>query len=116
MTVSAELLIYLTDSLAQLGAVRCRRIFGGAGLFLDGLMFAIVADGRLWLKTDGSARGDFLARGLPAFTYRRGGREVALGYHLAPEETLDAPEELLRWCRGAHAAALRSAGKAHARH
>jgi DNA transformation protein len=111
MAAPANFLAYLTDALGQLGAVECRRIYGGMGLFLDGLMFAIVAGGRLWLKTDGEARAAFIARGLPAFTYRRGEREVSLGYHQAPGETLESPEALLHWCRGAHAAALRSAGK-----
>lgn len=109
MAASREYVAYLLETLAPLGRVRARRMFSGAGLFLDGLMFALVIDDQLWLKTDGRNRGDFTARDLPPFTYQRQGRTVALSYCRAPDETLDSAPELLAWARSAFAAALRSA-------
>ncbi|MDE2585460.1 MAG: TfoX/Sxy family protein, partial [Betaproteobacteria bacterium] len=65
MAVSREYLDYLLESLAPLGRVVAKRMFGGTGLFLDGLMFAIVIDDQLWLKADDRNRAEFTALDLP---------------------------------------------------
>lgn len=106
--MSAEFAEYLVELLAPLGQVSARRMFGGHGLFLDGLMFAIVVDDTLWLKADGENRGAFEALGLPQFSYARQGRRATLGFFRPPDETLDSPALLLPWARGACAAALRA--------
>lgn len=112
MAVSREYLDYLLESLGPLGRVVAKRMFGGAGLFLDGRMFAIVIDDQLWLKADSINRGEFTALELPAFTYQRQGKITAMNFYRAPDEALDAPHALLPWARSAFDAALRaSAGK-----
>lgn len=108
MAISREYLDYLLESLAPLGRVVAKRMFGGTGLFLDGLMFAIVIDDQLWLKADDRNRAEFTALDLPPFTYQRQGKATALSYYRAPDEALDAPHALLPWARSAFAAALRS--------
>ena len=108
MGMSAEFRDHLLDLLAPLGPVRAKRMFGGGGLYLDGTMFAIVADDVLYLKADDGNRGDFEARGLPPFRYSRGGREFALSYHEAPPDLLDDADDLAAWARKAWEAARRS--------
>jgi len=115
MAASREYVDYLLESLTPLGRVAAKRMFGGVGLFLDGLMFAIVLDDQLWLKADDSNRGEFLALDLPPFTYPRQGKLTALSYYRAPDEALDAPHALLPWARSAFAAALRCAASKKAR-
>ncbi len=107
MAASREYVDYLLESLAPLGPVVGKRMFSGVGLFLDGLMFAIVIDDQLWLKADDLNRGEFTALDLPPFTYPRQGKLTALSYYRAPDEALDAPHALLPWARSAFAAALR---------
>ena len=107
MAASREYVDYLLQSLAPLGPVVGKRMFSGVGLFLDGLMFAIVIDDQLWLKVDDLNRGEFTALDLPPFTYPRQGKLTALSYYQAPDEALDAPHALLPWARSAFAAALR---------
>ena len=109
MGVSREYLDYLLESLAPLGPVVAKRMFGGAGLFRDGLMFVIVIDDQLWLKADDINRAEFTALDLPPFTYQRQGKVTAMNFYRAPDEALDAPHALLPWARSAFAAALRGA-------
>ena len=109
MARSSEFVAFVVDQLGPLGGVRARAMFGGYGVYCDDLMFALVVDDRLYLKVDDQTRGEFLARGLTPFTYLRQGREQTLGFHLAPEEGFDDPEELIRWARQALAVARRAA-------
>ncbi len=63
-------------------------MFGGWGLFLDGVMFGLIARERLYFKVDAETEPRFAAAGAEAFTYLRQGKRVALSYWEAP---LDAP-------------------------
>ncbi len=98
---------FLREQFSALGAVHVRRMFGGAGLFCDGLMFGLVADEVLYLKVDEISRGEFEAQDLEPFVYERKGQAVSLSYLRAPEEILDDPDAALHWGQLAFAAAQR---------
>lgn len=112
--MSAEYIGFLQELLEKWGPVTARRMFGGHGLYHEGLMFAIVMDNQLYLKADAHNRPDFEALGLAPFTYPMKGKTVALSYWRAPDAVLDEPTEALKWARSAWAAAVRSkpAGRA----
>ncbi|MEZ5849761.1 MAG: TfoX/Sxy family protein [Hyphomicrobiaceae bacterium] len=102
----------VADMLATALPVRRRRMFSGVGLFSDGLMFALVVDGVLYLKADAETQELFAREGLAAFTYaRQGNRSVALSYWRAPERLLDEPDELADWANLAMRAARRAAAQ-----
>lgn len=102
---------YLKEVLAPFAAIEARRMFGGYGLYRDGLMFALVIGEVLYLKTDAESAAAFEARGLEPFRYARGGRLVALSFHEAPAEIFEDPGEAREWASRAWAAALRSAAR-----
>jgi DNA transformation protein len=114
VAVSPEFIAFLEEQMAGFGRVSARRMFSGAGLFRDGLMFALVVDDVLYFKADGESRGTFEAEGLDAFSYEtRDGRNTIMSFMRAPERCLDDTEEMAAWCRLAYDAALRAnAGKA----
>lgn len=114
MAVSKEYLDYLLEILVPLGPVVGKRMFGGAGLYLDGRMFAIVVEDQLWLKADAENRGEFESRELPQFTYLRQGKPTAMGFYRAPDEALESAALLLPWARSAAGAALRAAARKQA--
>lgn len=62
MAVSDEFIEYVIDQLAAWGEVSARRMFGGAGLYCDGMMFGLIADDVAYLKADDSNREDFIGR------------------------------------------------------
>jgi len=113
MTVSTEYLEHLVKMLEPLGPVQAKRKFGGAGIFLDGVMFGLVAGDGLYLKADDGNRGDFEDLGLSPFTYQKKNRKgsINLSYFAAPDAALDDADELCAWARKAWETARRSANK-----
>ena len=92
--------------------VAVRRMFGGAGVFCDGLMFALVFDGAIYLKVDETSIPDFEREGSRPFTYTRAkspGRvgRASLAYWRLPERLYDDPDELAVWAASALAIAER---------
>lgn len=99
---------HLLDLYDGFEGVSARRMFGGTGLFRQGLMFGLVHDDTLYFKVDEENRADYETRGLPPFRYERKGKTIALGYRRAPEEALEDEAVLAEWSRRAWEAALRA--------
>jgi DNA transformation protein len=112
VTVSDSFIALLQDQLRGMGPVSVRRLFGGAGLYAAGTMFALVSDVTLYLKADETTRADFEAEGMQPFSYAtKDGRNTLVSYWRAPERLFDDPDEMLAWATRALAAAKRSAAK-----
>ena len=77
-------------------------------MFIDGLMFGLVADDVLYLKVDSINWPHYEAADLPRFTYQRQGETIALSYAEAPAECLEDSEVALSWAGAALAAAMRN--------
>lgn len=102
---------FVVDQMQRLGPVRPRRMFGGFGLFLDGLMIGLIARHTLYFKVDDLSRSRFERLGLQAFDFERQGKRVALSFYEAPEDVLEEAEAMAEWGGEAYAAACRSARK-----
>lgn len=107
MAVSDEYLAYVVDQFGPFGAVTTRRMFGGAGLYREGLFFGLIADDTLYLKVDDANRPDYEAAGMEPFRPFSEGKKTAMGFYEVPADVLEEPEELARWAEKAHAVALR---------
>jgi DNA transformation protein and related proteins len=108
----SETVEYLVELTRPWGAVAAKSMFGGWGLYREGLFFALVADDVLYLKTDDETRAAFEAQQLEPFVFRtRDGTGTAMSYRRAPDEALENPEEMARWARLAYEAALRAAAR-----
>ena len=67
-------------------------MFGGAGIFADGLMIALVSEGAIYLKADDSTIPQFEREGLKPFTYTAKTRKRAvMSYWRMPERLYDDP-------------------------
>lgn len=110
MTATPEFLEHLRDMLDGFGPFAIRRMFGGAGLFRDGLMFALIADDVLYFKADELSRGEFEAAGSSPFVYdRKGSDAVVMSYWRAPDEDMDDAVALAAWAAKGWEAARRAA-------
>ena len=103
---------FVRDLFAAFGLVTVRRMFSGAGVFADGLMFGLIVRDVIYLKADDTSIAHFEREGCAPFTYTRGkksGRpsQHALPYWRLPERLYDDPDELAVWARRAFAAAER---------
>ena len=105
---------YVMELMADWATVSARKMFGGYGLYREGLMFALIADDELFFKTDAGNVTQFEQVGSHPFVYRNQTRTVQMSYWSAPEASLESPAEMSAWCQSAYGAALRAqAAKAH---
>ncbi|MDH5485613.1 MAG: TfoX/Sxy family protein [Gammaproteobacteria bacterium] len=106
-----EFVTYVVDLMQSIGPVRAKAMFGGAGLFLDGLMFALVADNILYLKADAASAERFKSRGLEAFSYHKQGKNYSMAYFQVPDDALEDAEEMRDWANMAYTVALDAAAR-----
>jgi DNA transformation protein and related proteins len=106
---------HFIDLMDRFGGVNSRAMFGGHGLYRDGVMFALLANGQLYLKVDEQTRANFTSRNLQPFSFTAKGRTVQLSYHEAPAQALEDAAEMADWCALAWQAALRAQSKAKAK-
>ena len=105
----SEFVENLHEVFALFGPISAKRMFGGYGIYHDGLMFGLVADDVLYLKADEVAKTAFVDLGLPQFEYAKNGKKTRMSYYLAPEEIYDDPEAARAWAERGYGAALRAA-------
>jgi DNA transformation protein len=103
-----EFVEYLKEVFREFGVVSARKMFGGHGIFYDGVMIGLVAKDTLYLKADAKSAPTFLENGLSQFMYPKGEKMVGMSYYLAPEEALEDPSEMQQWAQLAYEAALRT--------
>jgi DNA transformation protein len=103
---------FIRELFSPFGPVTVKRMFGGAGIWSEGLMFGLVFDGAIFLKVDEENIPDFEREGSKPFVYTRAkskGRvgRASLSYWRLPERLYDDPEELAVWAGRALAIAQR---------
>jgi DNA transformation protein len=97
--VPSEFIAHILDLLAPLGEVKARAMFGGHGVYLDGKMFALIADDTFYVKVDDVSRPEFESHGLAPFSYDARGKVHTLSYYEPPAAALDDSAELCAWAR-----------------
>lgn len=98
---------YLHEVFRAFGTISTKRMFGGHGVYHDGLMFGLVADDVLYLKADDESRQAFAERGLEPFEYVKNGKPMKMSYCMAPEEIYEDENAAREWAALAFAAAMR---------
>ena len=105
-TSARDRALELAEQMAGIGPVEVGRFFGGAGLKCEGVQFAFVMQGVLYLRVDDDTRPAFEALNAAAFAYRgRSGTVTVASYYALPDEIADDPDELVRWAERAHSVA-----------
>ncbi|MCO4761701.1 MAG: TfoX/Sxy family protein [Myxococcales bacterium] len=87
-----EFIAHIKDLMSDVPNVRVRALFGGHGLFRDGLMFALLADDLLYFRANGE-RGEALRlKGARQFSATVRGKTVNMPYYRATDDALEDPE------------------------
>jgi DNA transformation protein and related proteins len=111
-TPDAEFAAHCVELLQPLGAARAKRMFGGHGLYLEGLMIGLISGEQLYLKTDAQTVAHRQEAGGRPFVYRtrRQGevRTATMSYWTPPAEAIESPALMRPWARLALEAALRA--------
>jgi len=106
MPVSEEYLDYVVDQLGCIGDVSAKRMFGGVGLYHDGLFFGLIASDVLYFKVDDEDRPAYESAGARPFQpYGEG--SYSMSYFEVPVDVLEDVDQLRTWSRRAIAAAAR---------
>jgi DNA transformation protein and related proteins len=102
MTASAEYTEYVLEFLESLFPVNIKRFFGGAGLYVDGIQFAMIMHNTLYFAVNVETRKKYEQAGMQSFSYmtKKGLIQVRKYYEL-PEEILADPEQLQLWANEA---------------
>ena len=98
---------FCIEQFSPLGRIDSRYMFGGWCLYCDGAIFALIADGALYLKGDSQNIPEFEARGLEAFQPFPD-KPGTMKYFQAPPEIFEDDDALRHWCGGAIAAGSRT--------
>ena len=93
------------------GPVSARAMFGGYGLYLDGVMFGLIAYDTLYFKVDDGNRDDYVEAGTGPFTYEGKRRPVEMSYFEVPDKVMNNPTTLAKWADRALQAAKRAKAK-----
>jgi DNA transformation protein len=92
---------HIRELFASFGPVEVRRMFGGSGISVDGVTFAFVFDGVIFLKTDDESVPAFQDDGSKPFVYPLAKtprvRKKPSTFWRMPERLYDDPNELAVW-------------------
>jgi DNA transformation protein and related proteins len=101
----------IEELFSGLGPVSIRRMFGGKGVYHQGLIVGVVVEGEMLLKGDAQSGPLLDAAGARRWTYEGQEKPVAMPYWSIPDDAYDDPEVMARWTRLAFEAALRAPRK-----
>jgi DNA transformation protein and related proteins len=109
MAVDAGLIDWVEEAMAPIGTVTRRAMMGGATLYCDGIVFAIVALDALWFKADAESDARWDAAACQRFSYAmKDGRVATMNYRRAPDDCYDDADNLREWATLALAAGARA--------
>ena len=109
MAVTEAFAAHVQELLSSLGAIRIKKMFGGAGVYAHDMMFGLIAGETLYLKVDDFTEAEFAAAGSEPFVFgMKDGTSLTMRYWRLPDDAADDPEASSRWARLALDAALRA--------
>lgn len=94
---------YVEDLFANLGRIRIRKMFGGAGVYSGEDMFALIDKDRVYVKSDDALKADLVEEGGKPFewTNPNTGKTITMSYVSLPVNALDDRDEASIWARKA---------------
>ena len=112
MSYDEGLYAWAQEALAPIGSVTLRKMMGGATLYLDGVIFAILDEGEIWFKADAETDAVWDAEGCARFSMTfKDGRVDTMNYRRGPTDVYDDAEAMQRWSGLAVEAGARGAAK-----
>ena len=103
MSLSDDEIAHALELFEGVGPLTTRKMFGGLGIYRDGVIFAVVmSDGTIRLKGQGDMIARFEDLGMERWTYQRAGKApTSMPYWALPDSALDDPDEASALARAA---------------
>jgi len=102
-------LAHLDELLDPLGKISSKIMFGGHGIYCNGIIMGLVVDRAFYLKVDEQTKPLFAKAGCQPFVYETKTKTVEMSYWSVPDEAMESSDQMLPWARLAYASALRKA-------
>jgi DNA transformation protein and related proteins len=100
---------YLLDILSSLGDIKTRKMFGGYGIYKNGVFFAIIVGEMLYFKVDAHNLPDYEKYDSKPFSYEgKNKKTITMSYWEVPADVLEDHSLLELWVRKAVMAAQRA--------
>lgn len=99
MTSTAFHDFVIHDVLGHIPGIRSRKMFGGYGIYYEGKIFALIAEGVLYFKVHEGNRAMYEEAGSKPFTYQNRGKTYAMSYWELPEQVMNDRQEVERWVK-----------------
>jgi DNA transformation protein and related proteins len=109
MAVTGSYREFVLEQLGRVTPVSAKAMFGGVGLYAQGVFFALIAEDRLYFKVNDTTRLDFERLGMEPF--RPFGEDSAMGYYEVPADVLEDSAQLAPWMKQAIEVAVKAKGK-----
>lgn len=91
---------FVEDQLSDLDDLVMKRMFGGTGLYLDGVFFGLIYSDRLYFRVSDETIEDYKQRKMKPFKPFTG-KSSSRRYYEVPLEIIESPIDLARWARKA---------------
>jgi DNA transformation protein and related proteins len=107
---------FICELFASFRPVAAKRMFGGIGLYADGLMFGLIFDSVIYLRVDDASIPSFEREGSAPFVYPLAKHHVgrpSRHFWRLPERLYDDPDELGVWAGRALAVAQQRKNAPH---
>ncbi|HVJ47892.1 TfoX/Sxy family protein [Desulfitobacterium sp.] len=101
MAVSESFKDYVLDQLELFGSVTIKKMFGGAGIYHDGLIFGLLADDVLYFKVDDSNRSDYEQAEMEPYRPSFVNKPMSMPYYEVPADIIEDNKRLVDWARKA---------------
>jgi DNA transformation protein and related proteins len=105
---TSEFVDYLSEVFRTFGVIESRRMFGGYGIYHQGLIFGLVVDDALYLKTDELSASLFRSVGSTPFEFEKEGKLTQTSYYSMPAEAFDDETAASKWASLAFESARRA--------
>ena len=107
MSVDIGFRDFILDQLSGIGEFETKNMFGGTAVLRNGVAFAKIKHGSLWLKVDDGNINDFIEEGMIQYSYGKDNSRK-LNFYETPAEVLEDSDLLIKWATKACEAAKRS--------
>jgi TfoX/Sxy family transcriptional regulator of competence genes len=107
MSAESEFAFELAGYMRGVPRVITKRFFGGTSFSSDGVFFAFLLDGTLYMRMDEASRAKAVALGAKPFIYTSKTRQIQVSsYYEATGEVLEDPDLLNEWAMRSLKAAI----------
>lgn len=93
----------LEEIMPDVPGITSRGMFGGFGLYKNGVIFGLIIQDQLYFKVNDSTREDYLSRGSKAFSFdKKNKKMISLNYYEVPSEIMEDRNEIVIWIEKAY--------------